>query len=80
MERTKKQFKGTSIPKAFYDRKVRIVGYSRVLSVSKILPEDWLYVRMRVLNKLDGAVEVLFTKLMGREDDTHTEEASEESG
>lgn len=80
MKKTKRQFRGTSLPKAFFDRKVRIVGYSRVLSISKILPEDWAYVRMRVLNKTPGSVEVLFTKLMGRDDDTYTEETSEEGG
>ena len=79
MEKTKRQFRGTSHPKVFHDRKVRIVGYSRVLSVSKILPKEWLYVRMRVLNKTPDAIEVLFTKLMGRDDDAHIEKASEES-
>lgn len=78
MSKRTRQFTGTSAPKTFYDRKVRKVGYSRVLSMSKILPEDWAYVRMKVLNQTDGAIEVLFTKLMGREELTSIERTREE--
>ena len=74
----KRQFKGTSVPKTFYDRRVRLVGYTRVVSLGKIIPEDWAYVRMRVLNKTPDTIEVLFTKLLGRDKDAPAEEPSEE--
>ena len=74
----KKQFKGTSAPKTFYDRRVRKVGYSRVVSLSKIIPEDWAWVRMRVLNKAPDTLEVLFTKLLGRDEDAQDEGTSKE--
>ena len=76
--KAKRQFKGTSAPRTYYDRRVRKVGYSRVLSISKIMPEDWEYVRMRVLNKTPDTIEVLFTKLMGRDESTQVENTREE--
>jgi len=46
--------------------------------MSKIIPEDWAWIRMRILNKTDGAVEVLFTKLLGSDEVASTEEPSKE--
>ena len=78
MEKRKRQFKGTGERRTFFDRKVRKVGYSRVLSMSKLIPEDWAWVRMRVLNKTNDAVEVLFTKLLGCDDVASDEDTSKE--
>lgn len=78
MEGRKRQFKGTGERRTFFDRKVRKVGYSRVLSMSKIIPEDWAWIRMSILNKTDDAVEVLFTKLLGIDKIASTEEPSKE--
>ena len=78
MSKKKRQFKGTATPKTFYDRKVRKVGYSRVVSLSKIIPENWAWVRMQTLNQTDGAIEVLFTKLMGIDEITQVKGARQE--
>jgi len=78
LEKKTRQFRETARKREFYDRKVREVGYTRVISLGKIIPEDWAYVRMRILNQTDESIEVLFTKLMGRDNDTYDEETSEE--
>lgn len=78
MEKKTRQFRETARKKEFYDRKVRPEGYTRVISMGKIIPEDWTYVRMRILNQTDESVEVLFTKLMGYDDNTHPKDTSKE--
>jgi len=78
MKRRVRQFKGTSRPRAFYDRKVRRSGYSRVISISKIIPEDWLYVRLTPLNRTDKSVEVLIEALLRGNEDAQTEKADKE--
>lgn len=78
MEKKTRQFRETARKRESYDRKVRSVGYTRVISLGKIIPEDWTYVRMRILNQTPESIEVLFIKLMGRDNDTHDEKASEE--
>jgi len=60
----KKQFYGTSKAKKFYDRKVRIQGHSRVISIGHIIPQKWLYVRLEVLERRPDVVIVKITKLL----------------
>jgi len=45
--RKKRQFRGTSKPRSHYDLKIWNIGYSRVLAVSKLIPKNWIYVRVR---------------------------------
>jgi len=64
-KRKRRQFHGTRGRRAFFDRKVRREGHARVLSLSKVIPEDWLYVRITPLNRTDNSVELLIEKLYG---------------
>lgn len=65
MSKRVKQFERASQRRSFYDRRVRKTGFSRVISLSKVIPEDWGYVRIKILTATPDAVEVLFEKLMG---------------
>lgn len=46
MSKRKRQFKGTSKPPVFYDRKVQHHRTGRTLSISKVIPKEWAYVRI----------------------------------
>jgi len=45
---SKRQFEGTgeAYPRKFFDRKVMRHGFSQVIAVTKIIPDDWAYVRL----------------------------------
>jgi len=62
---TARQFKGGAKPRTFFDRKVRKEGHTRSLSLSKVIPEDWGYVRIRILKQKDDSVEIRITKMLG---------------
>jgi len=50
-------------PSTFYHRKVGKAGGTRTIAVAKMIPDDWLIVKCRVL-KLEGKVCLLeITKL-----------------
>lgn len=59
----KRQFKGTSKPRTFFDRKVRQVGYTRYVALGKLIPEGWTYVRLTPLNQTPTTIEVLIERL-----------------
>jgi len=63
----RKQFKGTSKPRKFYDRKVLKYGHTRTLSLGKIIPKDWRYVRLRVTKKTPTQINLRIEKLVGAE-------------
>ena len=73
MSKDAKRFDRAVQRREFYDRKVRIVGFSRVLSLSKVIPEDWGYVRITPLRATEKTIEVLFEKLMGVDEAAHSE-------
>jgi hypothetical protein len=62
-----RQFKGTSIPRLFFDRRVRPTGHTTSISLGKIIPESWSYVRMEVIDREAESVTVKFTKLLETE-------------
>lgn len=72
MAKQVKQFERTSQRRTFYDRRVRKTGFSRVVSLSKVLPESWTYVRITPLNITDISVQLLFEKLMGADETAQT--------
>ena len=43
-------------PKTSFDRKVRQVGYSLTVSLGKVLPENWRYVRLTPLEKTENKI------------------------
>ena len=72
MSKQVRQFDKTSQRRTFYDRKVRRTGFSRVVSLSKVLPESWTYIRITPLNVTDISVQLLVEKLMGADDTAQT--------
>ena len=53
--------------RTFYDRKVQRSGYTRLISVGKIIPKDWRYVRLLPIEKGETYVEVRIIKLLEEE-------------
>lgn len=62
MNRTR-QFSGASKPRLFFDRKVRQQGGGRSLSMGKVIPPTWKYVRIRKVRESDTSVTVRIEKL-----------------
>jgi len=67
MTTTKRQFKAGPKTRLFYDRKVRHEGYTRSLSLGKIIPKDWQYVRIKVAAQTPDFIKLEILKLMGGE-------------
>lgn len=63
----RRQFRGASKPRSFFDRKVQDTGYTRVLSLGKIIPKDWTYVRVTPLKKDKTTILLRIDKLLGDE-------------
>lgn len=59
-----KQFKGTSAPRLFFDRKIRKTGNTKSVSLGKILPQSWYYTRLEIVGREADSVTVKFTKLL----------------
>jgi len=53
--------------KPFYDRKVQAHGYTRLLSLGKVIPADWRYVRIWVERQTPTEVHVVIQRLLGVE-------------
>jgi len=51
----------------FFDRKVQAYGYTRALSLGKVLPKDWRYVRIYVTKATENEVHLVIRKLLGVE-------------
>lgn len=68
----KHKFRGTIQRREHYDRKVRKVGHTISISVGKFIPSDWGYVRITPLNRTPTSIEVLFEKLLGRNNNAQT--------
>jgi len=63
----KRQFKSGPKTRPFFDRKVRQEGGSRVLSLSKLIPKDWTYVRIRLVSRSTDFISLEILKLLGGE-------------
>jgi len=61
----KRQFKGGAEPRTFFDRKVRHQGYSRSVSLGKVIPKDWQYVRIHIVQISKWAIDLQIQKLLG---------------
>lgn len=64
MSKRKRQFKGTSKTPKFYDRKVQHHRTGRTLSMSKVIPEDWAYVRIIPIDRGEDYIDLVIRKLM----------------
>jgi hypothetical protein len=63
----KRQFQTAAKRRTFFDRKITSQGYSKQVSLSKLVPKTWTYVRLQVLEQTDKTVTLLITKLLGEE-------------
>ena len=73
-QKSKRQFKGTTKPKSHYDRKVVKMGYTITLSVGKLIPHDWSYVRIEKIEEAPTHVTLRIVKLIG--DNNHAQTTS----
>jgi len=64
MPKRKRQFRGTSKPRSHYDLKIWSIGYSRVLAVSKLIPKNWIYVRVHKVSSAEDQVTIRIEKLL----------------
>jgi len=65
--KNKKIFKGTSKPKTVYDRRVIKWGNSRVVALGRIIPSNWLFVRVRIIEKTENSITLKFDVLAKEE-------------
>jgi hypothetical protein len=73
----KRQFSGVTKPRAFFDRRVRVEGFTRSISMGKIIPKGWEYVRLTVKEKSDNKIVVQIEKLLGGENNVRKDITSE---
>jgi len=68
----RRQFKGTKSPPGVYTRHVTPHGYSRSITVGRIIPEGWRLVNVQVLERNENSITIKITKLAGLSEDAHT--------
>lgn len=59
-----RQFKGTSKTRLFFDRLVREQGNTRSLSLGKVIPDMWSYVRIEVIDREADSITLKISKLL----------------
>jgi len=74
MSKKKRQFRGTSKPKDYYDRKVIRTSHTVSLSMGHIIPKTWRYVRLKVEERSENHILLRITKLLGDENYARIEE------
>ena len=60
---SKRQFHTAAKRRTFFDRKVIHYGSSRTISLSKVIPKDWGYVRINIVEKTPNQATITITKL-----------------
>jgi hypothetical protein len=60
---SKRQFHTAAKRRSFFDRKVLTYGSSRTVSLSKVIPKDWTYVRIGIVEKNPNQTTITITKL-----------------
>ena len=71
-QKPKRQFKTNIKPKNHYDRKVVKTGYTIALSMGKIIPKRWTYVRITKLEETEHSITIRIDKLLGANNNAHT--------
>lgn len=62
-----RQFQTAPKKRSFFDRKVLHYGYSRMVSLGKIIPKDWTYIRVAIEEQDKTKIVISLTKLLGSE-------------
>lgn len=78
MSKTVKKFTGPYKRRDFFDRRVRMQGGSRVLSLGKFIPAEWAWVRVTKLMETPKSVELRFEQLELKPADAPTESDNQE--
>ena len=60
----KRQFHVSAHKRTFFDRRVLRYGYSATVSMGKIIPKNWAYVRMSITDQTPNTLTVKLEKLM----------------
>jgi len=63
----KRQFHTSAQKRTFYDRRVLRPGYSATVSMGKIIPKNWAYVRMSIIDQTEKTLTIKLEKLIGVE-------------
>jgi len=63
----------------FYDRKVLRTGYGATISVGRLIPKDWRYVRLTLLNKTEDTVTIEIRCLLRNNTNAHTKKTRKNS-
>jgi len=67
---SKRQFQTAAQHRLFFDRKVLRYGYSATVSMGKIIPKEWTYVRVSKIEETPKTIVVRIERLRGKKDDT----------
>jgi len=71
-QKPKRQFKTATKPKTHYDRKIVRTGYTIAVSMGKIIPKNWEYVRITKMTEDEHSITIRIDKLLGENNDAHT--------
>lgn len=75
----KRHFQTTVQRRTFFDRKVLHYGQSRAVSLGKVIPKDWEYVRIGVIDKNPATVTIAITRLKVTESHAQNTTANKEN-
>jgi len=67
----KRQFHVSTQKRTFFDRKVLNYGYSRTIALGKIIPKEWKYVRIRLIDQTPVTLTINIEKLYGEKNYAH---------
>ncbi len=71
-KKIKRQFRTKAKKRTFFDRGVRPQGYTRVVSMGKIIPKGWTYVRITPIKREGNIITVTFERLLGENNHAQT--------
>ena len=74
----KRQFHTTIQRRTFFDRKILHYGSSRAVALGKVIPKDWEYVRIGIIEKNPATIAITITRLKVTE--THAQNTKTNKG
>jgi hypothetical protein len=66
-----RQFQTAAQRRTFFDRKVLHYGYSRTVALGKIIPKEWKYVRIHLIESTPRTLTINIEKLYGELNHAH---------
>jgi len=77
-QKSKRQFKTGRKKRTFYDRKVRKVGFTLSISLGKVIPKGWTYIRITPIKREGNVITITLEKLVG--ENNHAQTAKNNKG